>query len=129
MPQTARDHFIETYRLYMVASAQQARDRHRDHLRTLDEYFTIRRDTIGSKPCYALVEAVVDLPPEALSHPTIAQLETHATDMIIFSNVSVFHYTIASLLISWRIFNPFRTFAHIMLNKHEGMSITTSLPF
>ena len=67
---------------------QQAADRTHKHIRTIDEYLEVRRDTIGAKPSFAILETGLNLPDEAVHHPIIDELALVATDMILLGNVS-----------------------------------------
>ncbi|KAI0290411.1 isoprenoid synthase domain-containing protein [Multifurca ochricompacta] len=78
--------FIETFGSYMQAVAQHAADRTNKHTPTIEKYFKIRRDDVGTKPVFAILELEMDLPDEAVNHPTIQELSVLATDMIILDN-------------------------------------------
>ena len=81
--------FIETMDLFFRAVAQQARDRARGDVPSVEEYITLRMDTSGCKPCFALIEyaAGIDLPDEVVAHPAIRALEEAANSHISWSNV------------------------------------------
>ena len=66
---------------------QQAVDRGHKHIRSVEEYFEVRRDTIGASPAFVLLELDMNLPDEVVQHPVIEELITLATDMIILDNV------------------------------------------
>jgi hypothetical protein len=66
---------------------QQAVDRGHKHIRSVDEYFEVRRDTIGTRPAFALLELDMNLPDEAVQHPVVEEMTVLATDMIILANV------------------------------------------
>lgn len=82
--------FLEYYEQYTQSVVQQAVDRQNKHIRTVDEYFAVRRDTIGAKPSFAVLELDFNLPQEVLDHPTIKEMEILSIDMIILGNVSFF---------------------------------------
>ena len=67
---------------------QEAKDRTHKHIQTIDEYLEVRRDTIGMKPCFAILETGLNLPDEAVRHPVINKLSTLAIEMILLDNVS-----------------------------------------
>jgi terpene synthase-like protein len=48
----------------------------------------VRRDTIGAKPSFAILETAMNLPDEAVYHPDIVELSVVAVDMILLGNVS-----------------------------------------
>jgi len=67
---------------------QQAADRTHKHVRTIEEYLDVRRDTIGAKPSFAILETAMNLPDEAVYHPVITELSILTIDMILLGNVS-----------------------------------------
>jgi hypothetical protein len=67
---------------------QQAADRTHKHIRSIDEYLEVRRDTIGAKPSFAILETGLNLPDEAVYHPIIQELSIVTIDMILLGNVS-----------------------------------------
>ncbi|KAI1797175.1 terpenoid synthase [Ganoderma leucocontextum] len=87
--------FIETMDLFFRAVAQQARDRARGDVPSLEEYIALRADTSGCKPCFALIEyaAGIDLPDEVVAHPVIRALEDAANAHISWSN-DLFSYNV-----------------------------------
>jgi len=82
--------FIATFDEYMESMVQEAIDRSRNHVRDIQSYIDMRRNTIGAKPCFALLEMGMDMPDEVLSHPTIKVMEMSSIDMICLTNVSDF---------------------------------------
>jgi hypothetical protein len=48
----------------------------------------VRRDTIGAKPSFAILETAMNLPDEAVYHPDIVELSIVTIDMILLGNVS-----------------------------------------
>ena len=73
----------------MYAVVQQAEDRRQNHIRTLDSYLDVRRDTIGAKPSFAILELEMDLPDDVFNHPTLENLRTWVIDMLCIGNVCV----------------------------------------
>ena len=82
--------FMETMDFFFRAIAQQAKDRTHGDVPSFEEYVTLRWDTSGCKPCFALIEyaAGIDLPDEVMCHPVIRALEEAANSSISWSNVS-----------------------------------------
>ncbi|KAH7928993.1 terpenoid synthase [Leucogyrophana mollusca] len=78
--------FIESFDSYTAAVAVQAEDRDRDHIRDFESYLVVRRDTIGTYPCFVFLELGMDLPEDVLNHPLILELERCITDMICLAN-------------------------------------------
>ncbi|KAG1852763.1 isoprenoid synthase domain-containing protein [Suillus subalutaceus] len=89
----AQSGFIRTMGLFFAAVAKNLDDRAKGHMYNLQSFLTLRRNLIGTKPCFALVEfvAVIDLPDEVVSHPVVMALEEAALDYAIWSN-DVFSY-------------------------------------
>lgn len=81
--------FIQTFDDYCQSVVQQAADRDMQHLRDVDSYLENRRENIGAKPSFALLELDMNLPDEVVGHQAIVDLTTRAIDMIILGNVSV----------------------------------------
>ncbi|KAI0333184.1 terpenoid synthase [Cubamyces sp. BRFM 1775] len=84
--QTSQRRFIATFDAYCESVVEQARDRDVSHVHTVDTYLAVRRENIGAKPSFALLEMDMDLPDEAFYHPTVVELTTWAIDMIIMGN-------------------------------------------
>ncbi|KZV73706.1 terpenoid synthase [Peniophora sp. CONT] len=82
----SQERFIDRYAQYTKAVVRQAEDRQNKVILTVEEYFPLRRDTIGAKPAFAFLELNLDRPQAALNHPVIGELEILSTDMIILSN-------------------------------------------
>ncbi|TBU29047.1 terpenoid synthase [Dichomitus squalens] len=78
--------FIATFDTYCQSVVQQAADRDVQHVRTIDSYFENRRENIGARPSFALLELDMDLPDEVMEHPAIVDLTTGAIDMLILGN-------------------------------------------
>jgi len=85
--------FIKTYGEYAQSVVQQAADRCHKSIRCSKDYFPVRRDTIGAKPAFALIELDMNLPDEAAEHPVIQELNTLAVDMIVLDN-DIFSYNV-----------------------------------
>lgn len=65
---------------------QQAADRDHSHIRSVDHYFELRRDTIGAKPSFAILEVKMDIPDDVINHPSIVTLTEACIDMLIIGN-------------------------------------------
>ncbi|KAG7441671.1 terpenoid synthase [Guyanagaster necrorhizus] len=83
---TSQKHFIEGFGNYVAAVVQEAKDRHHHHIRNVEDYFDIRRQTVGAYPSYALLELGYDLPDEVFNHPIVVALRRLGVDMIILDN-------------------------------------------
>lgn len=69
---------------------QRAADRRRKHIWRVEEYFELRRDAIGARLAFALIELDINLPEEAVQHPVVEEMSVLAIDMIILDNVGTF---------------------------------------
>ncbi|KAG6897311.1 hypothetical protein C0992_002613 [Termitomyces sp. T32_za158] len=83
----ARCRFIEALDKYTAAVAGEAHDRAQNYIRNIDEYFLLRRDTIGAKPAFVVLEFGLNLPNEVFEDPVIQSLTNVCIDLIILSNV------------------------------------------
>ncbi|THH10180.1 hypothetical protein EW146_g8449 [Bondarzewia mesenterica] len=78
--------FLETWQQYTDSVVQQAADRTHSHIRDIDSYLDVRRDTIGAKPSFALLELGMDLPDEVINHPVVQDLSLWTIDMLCIGN-------------------------------------------
>ncbi|KAK0220880.1 terpenoid synthase [Armillaria nabsnona] len=83
---TSQKHFVEAFGHYTDAVVEQAKDRHHRYIRNVDDYFDVRRLTIGVDPSYAMLELGYDLPDEVFYHPTVVALRRMSCDLIIMDN-------------------------------------------
>ena len=67
---------------------EEAKDRTDEHIRTINEYLELRRDTIAVKSYIAILEIGLNLPDEAVRHPVVNKLSTLAAEMVLLDNVS-----------------------------------------
>lgn len=86
-PPVTQRRFISSFKDYLDSVVQQAADRDNDEHRTIDSYLENRRENIGSRPPYALLELGLNIPEEILELDVIKELEVYASDMIILDNV------------------------------------------
>ncbi|THH31282.1 hypothetical protein EUX98_g2931 [Antrodiella citrinella] len=82
----AQRRFVVAFDAYLQSVVQQAADRSENRVRDVETYFKNRRENIGARPCFALLEFDMDLPDEVLEHPVVAGLTTHCIDMLILGN-------------------------------------------
>ncbi|KAI9447576.1 terpenoid synthase [Lactarius indigo] len=68
------------------AMVQKTADQRHKRIRSVEEYFDVRRDSIGGRPALALIELDINLPKEAVNHPVIEEMTILAIDMIILDN-------------------------------------------
>lgn len=65
---------------------QEAEDRAKGHIRNLEDYFEVRRGTVGVEPSFAVGELYLNIPQEVIDHPVIAKLKEIAIDLITIAN-------------------------------------------
>ncbi|KAG1868624.1 isoprenoid synthase domain-containing protein [Suillus subluteus] len=87
------ERFIHGNELFFAAVVKQVDDRAKGNMYDLESYIVQRRNVVGLKPCFALIEFVarIDLPDEVMSHPVIMALEDATNDHISWSN-DIFSY-------------------------------------
>ncbi|KAF8474316.1 isoprenoid synthase domain-containing protein [Gautieria morchelliformis] len=78
--------FIDSFQTYTDAVVQEAVDRGAGHIRDVQSYFEVRRETIGAKPAFALVEIQLTIPGEVMKHPVIVALSEMSIDMVLICN-------------------------------------------
>ena len=84
--------------MYLHSVVQQAADRDSCKIRTIDSYFENRRNNIGARPSFALLEFKLSIPDEVVDHPIIVELSNCSTDMIIIDNVCLQVITLKAFL-------------------------------
>ncbi|KAK0437386.1 isoprenoid synthase domain-containing protein [Armillaria borealis] len=83
---TSRKHFVESLGHYVDSVVQEAEDRHRGHIRNVEDYFDLRRLDVGVDPSFSMIGLEYDLPDEVFHHPTVVALQGLGRDMIILDN-------------------------------------------
>ncbi|KAK0220872.1 terpenoid synthase [Armillaria nabsnona] len=83
---TSQKRFVESFGHYVNSVVEQAKDRQQGRTRNIDDYFTVRRLTIGVYPSYALLGLDYELPDEVVHHPIVVGLGRLGRDMIIMDN-------------------------------------------
>ncbi|KAF8188965.1 isoprenoid synthase domain-containing protein [Pholiota molesta] len=71
---------------YTTAVIQEADDRSEGRIRTVEDYFALRRDTCGAKPSFSFFALGLNMPTEVFEHPVILSLVESATDLIAIVN-------------------------------------------
>ncbi|KAI0630487.1 terpenoid synthase [Trametes polyzona] len=71
---------------YVESVVVQARDRDEARFRNVDEYYVVRRRTVGAEPCCALAVLNEDLPLDLPELPFLKHLRRHIIDMVILDN-------------------------------------------
>ncbi|KAF5365843.1 hypothetical protein D9757_012802 [Collybiopsis confluens] len=81
-----QERFIEIYDEFVSAVVEQANDREHSTIHDVDSFLEVRRNTIGAKPSFAVLELDMSLPDEVVHHPVIVKLRLLATDMLCLGN-------------------------------------------
>ncbi|KAK3364561.1 terpenoid synthase [Lasiosphaeria hispida] len=89
----ARRHLIDTFQAYVDSVVQQAEDRAGDRVRSVEEYWPVRRHTGGCLPSFALMELELDFGEEVYGHPLVVRLREIAMDSICATN-DVYSYNV-----------------------------------
>ncbi|KAJ7029378.1 terpenoid synthase [Mycena alexandri] len=87
--------FKETLAMFFEAVHIQAQQRDSDCVADLESYISLRRDTSGCKPCWALIEYAldIDLPPFVVEDEVIMALNQSTNDLVTWSN-DIFSYNV-----------------------------------
>ena len=83
----------------LEAQVQQAVDRSGHHIRGIQSYIDMRRDSGGVYTMFAHLELGLDIPDEVMSHPAIKDMAMACNDMICFINVSNFSADTAPVIL------------------------------
>ncbi|KAF7432704.1 hypothetical protein PC9H_004646 [Pleurotus ostreatus] len=83
---TAQTRFVDSCQIYLDAVIQEADDRAKGRIRSLDDYFEIRRATVGVEPSFAVGELYLNIPQEVIDQPIISRLKAIAVDLITIAN-------------------------------------------
>ncbi|KAF7432702.1 hypothetical protein PC9H_004644 [Pleurotus ostreatus] len=83
---TAQTRFVSSFQKYLDAVVQQAEDRVKGSVRSVEDYFRVRRDSIGVEPSFAIGELYMNIPQEVIDNPVIAKLRVIAIDLIHIAN-------------------------------------------
>lgn len=86
----------------------QANDRTKGVVPDLESYISLRRDTSGCKPCWALIEYAnnLDIPDEVMEHPIIQSLGEAANDLVTWSNARTSVYCFSQANSQFRTSSP-----------------------
>ncbi|KAF9472372.1 terpenoid synthase [Pholiota conissans] len=83
---THMNHFISDFDAYAKSIIQEANDRVNGHIRSVEEYFILRRNTCGAKPCFSFFGLGLFIPQDVFEHPLIVSLAESAADLIAMTN-------------------------------------------
>ncbi|KAF7326901.1 Terpene cyclase [Mycena venus] len=78
--------FVDSFDHYTESVVAQAEDRGYGLIRNVPDYLATRRENIGAKPSFALLDLGLSLHEDVLAHPCIEKLTVYAIDMLIIGN-------------------------------------------
>ena len=84
----AMERFISDFDAYTNSIILEAEDRVAGHLRTVNDYMILRRDTCGAKPTFSFFGLGLNIPSVVFDNPLMISLIENATDLIAITNVS-----------------------------------------
>ena len=84
----AIERFISDLDAYAKSIITEAEDRETDHIRTVDEYIALRRDTCGAKPTFSFFALGLSIPDGVFDNPLVISLIENAADLVAITNVS-----------------------------------------
>ena len=84
----ALERFISDFDAYTKSIILEAEDRVAGHLRTVNDYMILRRDTCGAKPTFSFFGLGLNIPNTVFDNPLMMSLIENATDLIAITNVS-----------------------------------------
>nr|8GY0_A Chain A, Terpene synthase [Agrocybe pediades]8GY0_B Chain B, Terpene synthase [Agrocybe pediades] len=83
---TGIEQFIADFDAYTTSIIQEADDRASGHIRSVEDYFILRRDTCGGKPSFSFFGLGLNIPKEVFAHPMFISMTESATDLIAITN-------------------------------------------
>ncbi|KAJ7143181.1 isoprenoid synthase domain-containing protein, partial [Mycena crocata] len=118
-----QERFKETLGLFFEAVNIQTEMRDTGVIPDLESYISLRRDTSGCKPCWALIEygLDIDLPDFVADDPVIMALNQATNDLVTWSN-DIFSYNVEQS----------RGDTHnmiIILTKYHGHTLQTAIDY
>ena len=86
----AQERFIASFSEYVYAVIDEASDRAKGHIRSIEDYLKLTRLTSGGYPSFVAVEAGLDIPGEVMAHPALKALCALAAESLVLTNVRIF---------------------------------------
>ena len=86
----AQERFISTFSEYVYAVIDEASDRAKGHIRSVEDYLKLTRLTAGGYPSFVAVEAGLNIPNEVMAHPTLQTISALAAESLVLTNVRTF---------------------------------------
>ena len=86
------ERFIADFDAYTKSVILEAEDRVAGHLRTVNDYIILRRDTCGAKPPFSFFGLGLNIPNEVFDNPLVISLIENAADLVAITNVSLIFF-------------------------------------
>ena len=86
------ERFIADFDAYTKSVILEAEDRVAGHLRTVNDYIILRRDTCGAKPTFSFFGLGLNIPNEVFDNPLVISLIENAADLVAITNVSLIFF-------------------------------------
>ena len=86
----AVERFIANFDTYMRSMILEAEDRAVGHVRTVNDYMILRRNTCAARPTFAFYGLGLNIPSEVFDNPHMISLIENAADLVALTNVSHF---------------------------------------
>ena len=87
--EAAQRRFLTSFEEYVYGVIEEASDRNRGHIRSIQDYLELRRLTAGPYPSFFSVELGLDIPDEVMTHPAMETLLALVADSIVVTNVCI----------------------------------------
>jgi len=81
-------HFTKGFDIYMRSMIQEAEDRETKHVRTVNDYLQLRRETFGAQATMSFLSFGLGLPEQVISHPVMQMVTLAAMNLLCIINVS-----------------------------------------
>ena len=85
---TAQERFITSFSEYAYAVIEEASDRAKGNIRTIEDYLRLTRLTAGPYPCFFPLEMDLDIPDEVMAHSSMEIIRSLAAESLVLGNVS-----------------------------------------
>ncbi|KAK3337682.1 isoprenoid synthase domain-containing protein [Cercophora scortea] len=90
---TALTHFLDEMEAYIYSVVDQSTERQHNHIRSIADYFALRRLTGAALPSFALAEAGLHIPEDVFRHPLLTRMREAAAISLCVAN-DVYSYNV-----------------------------------
>ena len=85
----AQRRFIRAFNEYVFGVVHEASDRISGRIRSIADYFQLRKRTVGAYSSFMCIELGLEIPDRVMEHPAIQSLLSLTADSIILTNVCI----------------------------------------